>query len=198
MKSPLVFAALLSVWAGCSTTPEIVNPPSWSEIQYRAENLNNWQLSGRVNITYDSDSHTPRIRWSQIGENFDIRLWGTFNIGNTLLTGNSAEVTITQDGQTKAAETPEKLLLEFLGYEVPVSLMHFWVRGIPSPTSQSQLLYSENGQLAQIIQNEWVIDYVDFRQYEDLVLPRRIEANHERRKIKLRLIGLRWDIEKDA
>lgn len=198
MRSPLVFAALLSVWAGCSTTPEIVNSASWSVIQYRAENLNNWQLSGRVNITYDGESHTPRIRWSQIGEIFDIRLWGTFNIGNTLLAGNSAEVTITQDGQTKAAETPEKLLLEFLGYEVPVSLMHFWVRGIPSPTSQSQLLYSENGQLAQITQNEWVIDYVDFRQYEDLVLPRRIEANHERRKIKLRLIGLRWEIEKDA
>jgi outer membrane lipoprotein LolB len=133
-----------------------------------------------------------------MGENFDIRLWGTFNIGNTLLAGNSTGVTITQDGQTKAAETPEKLLLEFLGYEVPVSYMHYWIRGIPSPTSQAQILYSENEQLAQITQNEWVIDYVDFRQYGDLILPRRIEANHERRKIKLRLIGLRWEIDKDA
>lgn len=194
----MVFAALLGVWAGCSTNPKIVNPRSWSDVQYRAENLNTWLLSGRINITYDSESHTPRVRWSQMGENFDIRLWGTFNIGNTLLAGNSTGVTITQDGQTKAAETPEKLLLEFLGYEVPVSYMHYWIRGIPSPTSQAQILYSENEQLAQITQNEWVIDYVDFRQYGDFILPRRIEANHERRKIKLRLIGLRWEIDKDA
>lgn len=194
----MVFAALLGVWAGCSTNPKIANPPSWSDVQYRAENLNTWLLSGRINITYDSESHTPRVRWSQMGENFDIRLWGTFNIGNTLLAGNSTGVTITQDGQTKAAETPEKLLLEFLGYEVPVSYMHYWIRGIPSPTSQAQILYSENEQLAQITQNEWVIDYVDFRQYGDFILPRRIEANHERRKIKLRLIGLRWEIDKDA
>ena len=194
----MVFAALIGVWAGCSTNPKIANPPSWSDVQYRAENLNTWLLSGRINITYDSESHTPRVRWSQMGENFDIRLWGTFNIGNTLLAGNSTGVTITQDGQTKAAETPEKLLLEFLGYEVPVSYMHYWIRGIPSPTSQAQILYSENEQLAQITQNEWVIDYVDFRQYGDFILPRRIEANHERRKIKLRLIGLRWEIDKDA
>lgn len=194
----MVFAALLGVWAGCSTNPKIANPRSWSDVQYRAENLNTWLLSGRINITYDSESHTPRVRWSQMGENFDIRLWGTFNIGNTLLAGNSTGVTITQDGQTKAAETPEKLLLEFLGYEVPVSYMHYWIRGIPSPTSQAQILYSENEQLAQITQNEWVIDYVDFRQYGDFILPRRIEANHERRKIKLRLIGLRWEIDKDA
>lgn len=194
----MVFAALLGVWAGCSTNPKIANPPSWSDVQYRAENLNTWLLSGRINITYDSESHTPRVRWSQMGENFDIRLWGTFNIGNTLLAGNSTGVTITQDGQTKAAETPEKLLLEFLGYEVPVSYMHYWIRGIPSPTSQAQILYSENEQLAQITQNEWVIDYVDFRQYGDFILPRRMEANHERRKIKLRLIGLRWEIDKDA
>ena len=194
----MVFAALIGVWAGCSTNPKIANPRSWSDVQYRAENLNTWLLSGRINITYDSESHTPRVRWSQMGENFDIRLWGTFNIGNTLLAGNSTGVTITQDGQTKAAETPEKLLLEFLGYEVPVSYMHYWIRGIPSPTSQAQILYSENEQLAQITQNEWVIDYVDFRQYGDFILPRRIEANHERRKIKLRLIGLRWEIDKDA
>ncbi len=198
MRSLMVCAALLSVWAGCSTPPEIAYPPSWSDIQYRAENLNNWQLSGRVNITYDSESVTPRVRWSQMGENFNIRLWGTFNVGNTLLAGSSSGVTMTRNGQTKTAETPEKLLLEFLGYEVPVSFMHYWIRGIPSPTSQSQLLYSENGQLAQMTQNEWIIDYVDFRQYEDFVLPRRIEASHEQRKIKLRLIGLRWEIDKDA
>ena len=187
-------AVLLSVWTGCSSTREIVQSPSWSDVQIRAQQLNSWQLSGLVNVTYDNESHTPRIRWSQMGEDFNIRLWGTFNIGNTLLAGNSEGVTITQDGQTKTAETPEKLLLEFLGYEVPVSFMHYWVRGIPSPTSQAQLRYSEDGRLAQIIQNEWIIDYIDFRQYQNLFLPRRIEANHERRKIKIRLIGLRWEI----
>ena len=187
-------AVLLSVWTGCSSTREIVQSPSWSDVQIRAQQLNSWQLSGRVNVTYDNESHTPRIRWSQMGEDFNIRLWGTFNIGNTLLAGNTEGVTLTQDGQTTAAETPEKLLLEFLGYEVPVSFMHYWVRGIPSPTSQAQLRYSEDGRLAQIIQNEWIIDYIDFRQYQNLFLPRRIEANHERRKIKIRLIGLRWEI----
>ena len=96
------------------------------------------------------------------------------------------------DGQTLSANSPEDLILEQLGYELPVSQLNYWIKGLPAPDSEAQLLFNELNQLTTIQQADWTINLSDMRQYGALNLPRRVELTRPRNDIRLRFIGLNW------
>ena len=156
------------------------------------QELDSWELRGRVNVRYDNESHTPRIIWLQQNVDYNIRLWGTFNAGATEIVGRPGFVTMENDGQTLSANSPEDLILEQLGYELPVSQLNYWIKGLPAPDSEAQLLFNELNQLTTIQQADWTINLSDMRQYGALNLPRRVELTRPRNDIRLRFIGLNW------
>ena len=96
------------------------------------------------------------------------------------------------DGQMLSANSPEELILEQLGYELPVSQLNYWIKGLPAPDSEAQLAFNELNQLTTIQQADWTINLSDMRQYGALSLPRRVELTRPRNAIRLRFIGLNW------
>ena len=187
--------AVLSLY-GCTLAPPAANNPDWARLESDLQGLTTWELRGRVNIRYEGESHTPRIRWQQVRDEYAIRLWGTFNAGNTLITGKPDEVTLETEGRTSKARTPEKLILRELGYELPVSSLNYWIKGLPAPRPRAQLTFDEFNHLAQIEQEGWLISYSDPRQYADISLPRRIEVSRSEDDIKLVFVGLNWTLKK--
>jgi outer membrane lipoprotein LolB len=123
---------------------------------------------------------------------YHIRLWGTFNAGNTLIVGRPGFVTLEQDGDILSANSPEKLILQQLGYELPVSQLNYWIKGLPSPDSEANLSFNELNQLTIIEQANWTIKLSDPRQYGAISLPRRVELTRPQNDIRLRFIGLNW------
>ena len=121
---------------GCTLAPlapPAVSNPNWAKLKPDLEKLSTWELRGRVNVRYEGESYTPRINWQQERDDYAIRLWGTFNAGNTLITGKPGSVTLETDGRVSNARTPEKLILRELGYELPVSSLNYWIKGLPAP-----------------------------------------------------------------
>ena len=190
----LVAAALL-VLQSCVSAPPAASNPNWAALQTQLESLQNWQLRGRVNVRYEGESHTPRIDWQQSREDYSIRLWGTFNVGNTLIQGNENGVTLENDGKTRRAATPEGLILRELGYELPVSSLNYWIKGLPAPSARYDLSFDELNRLSELTQDGWLIRYPDPRQYGALSLPRKIEASHSERDIRLTFVGLNWILD---
>ena len=152
-------------------------------------------MSGRVNIRYDNESHTPRIRWAQQKLEYQIRLWGTFNAGNTLIVGRPGYVTMQQNGDVLTAASPEDLILQQLGYELPVSFLEYWIKGMPAPNTPADLTFNELNQLTKLSQFGWSVSYTDPRQYGAISLPRRVELTRPQNDIRLRFIGLNWDLD---
>ena len=186
----LLATALLSACA-------VIAPPAeensdWARQRDQLQDLDSWELSGRVNVRYDNESHTPRIIWLQQNVEYHIRLWGTFNAGNTLIVGRPGYVTLENDGETVDASSPEELILRQMGYELPVSQLNYWIKGLPSPDSEAQLSFNELNQLTTIEQADWTINLSDMRQYGPISLPRRVELTRPRNDIWLRFIGLNW------
>lgn len=188
-------AALLLVLQACASAPPAANNPNWAALQTRLESLESWRLRGRVNVRYQGDSHTPRIDWQQDRSDYRIRLWGTFNAGNTLIEGSENGVSLDSQGRTSQAATPEGLILRELGYELPVSSLNYWIKGLPAPDSRYNLAFDELNRLSELTQEGWLIRYPDPRQYGQLTLPRRIEASHSERDIRLTFVGLNWTLD---
>lgn len=146
-------------------------------------------------MRYENESHTPRIQWQQQGEEYLIRLWGTFNAGNTRISGGAHRVTLEQKGDVHTASSPEDLILEYLGYELPVSYLRYWVRGLPVADSAAELQFNSLNQLVGFTQEGWIVSYEDLRQYGEVNLPRRVEVSYPEREIRLRFIGLAWNLD---
>ena len=187
----LLFAtALLS--ACTAIAPPAKENSDWTRQRDQLQELESWELRGRVNVRYDNESHTPRINWLQQNVEYHIRLWGTFNAGNTLIVGRPGYVSLENDGETVDASSPEELILRQMGYELPISQLNYWIKGLPSPDSGFQLSFNELNQLTTIEQADWTINLSDMRQYGQVSLPRRVELTRTRNDIRLRFIGLNW------
>lgn len=198
MKSTLTFSftVFLSLLGACgSLAPPAEINSDWVKQRTALEELDSWQLRGRVNVRYNGESNTPRIQWMQQNIEYHIRLWGTFNAGNTVIVGRPGYVTLEQGGDVLSASSSEELILQQLGYELPVSYLEYWVKGIPAPSSQPDLTFNELNQLITLVQDGWTINYSDPRQYGDLSLPRRVEVTRPQNDIRLRFIGLNWQLE---
>jgi outer membrane lipoprotein LolB len=184
----------LIVTACGSIAPPAVENSSWVAHREQLQGLNSWQLRGRVDVRYNNESHTPRIQWQQQEVQYNIRLWGTFNAGNTTIVGRPGFVTMENDGNVLTANSPEDLILEQLGYELPVSYLEYWIRGLPAPESNAELIFNELNQLSQMYQDGWTISYPDPRQYGAISLPRRVDVTRPRNDIRLRFVGLNWTL----
>jgi len=195
-RAGLLPCFLVCVLSGCqSIAPPAAENTPWELQRSQLEALQSWQLRGRVNVRYDNESHTPRIIWLQQHEQYRIRLWGTFNAGNTIITGRPGFVTLEQGGDTVTASSPEALILDQLGYELPVSYLEFWVRGLPAPASQADLRFNAKNQLDSLSQDGWTVRFEDPRQYGGFSLPNAVEVSRPLNDLSLRFIGLNWSLD---
>ncbi len=187
-------AASLALLAACASAPPALETGDWTRQRESLEALDEWQFRGRVNVRYDNESHTPRILWQQKDRGYNIRLWGSFNAGNTRISGDPEGVSLESGGDVLTADTPEDLILQQLGYELPVSHLEYWIRGLPAPRGEADLRFNERDQLRKISQHGWSISYPDPRQYGELSLPGEIVVVRSADDVRLRFVGLRWTL----
>ncbi len=195
MRIVALAAVLAAALSACASAPPAAERGEWLLQRENLEALESWRFRGRVNVRYENESHTPRILWQQRDRHYNIRLWGSFNVGNTRISGDPDGVTLEADGEVLTAETPEDLILEQLGYELPVSHLEYWIRGLPAPGGEADLLFNELDQLAEIRQEGWSVSYPDPRQYGEISLPGEMEARRSADDVRLRFVGLRWTID---
>lgn len=174
----------------------------WEERRQVLAGLSQWEFTGSVNVRDAREAHSSRIRWHQDGETYRINLWGTFNAGATQIDGRPGEVSIAQQGQTPVVtHSPEELLYQELGYELPVSELNHWVKGIPAPGLPSKLEFGENHQLLRFEQAGWQINYLGFTNFGAETLPTRIRVqriqDEPEELLRLDLTRLNWSLAPD-
>lgn len=197
-NTPFSIVALSVLLLSCNSSPQLSESTEWSIRESDLLALGTWQLQGRVNARYKNESHTPRIRWQQNDSEYSIRLWGTLNVGATLIEGQPGFVTFEQGSETRTASSPEQLILEQLGYELPVSQLNYWIKGLPTPDEEHQMVLGEFNQLLSLEQSGWTMNYEDYRLFGSYSLPRRIEMSRDENNIRLVFIGLNWTIDESV
>lgn len=198
LRASCFLLALSALVSACNIAPRAEQNSDWVRQRTHLQELASWQLRGRVNVRYDNENHTPRIRWQQQDVEYQITLWGTLNAGHTEINGRPGFVTLENNGDLLSANTPEELILQQLGYELPVSLLNYWIKGLPAPDSQFDLSFNELNQLTAITQAGWDIIFSDPRQYGAISLPREVVLTREKNDIRLRFIGLNWTLEEPS
>lgn len=189
-----LFALLLAGCAGLGPQESVEgsgNAEGWKTHKARISHIDGWQISGKIGIRAPQDSGSGTLFWLQRQDYFDIRLSGPLGRGATRLTGRPDAVTLEVAGQGRfEAQSPEALVESQLGWQLPVSNLLWWVRGLPAPDSRSRVTLDSNGRLATLQQDEWNVQYLGYEEENGLTLPSRIKL--EGRDLQITLVIKDW------
>ena len=184
-----ILMLLLLLLAGCSSVPPL--PPAedpqqaWLQHRERMQAVQHWRLNGRLLVVNEYETWNTGINWQQRRDHYDILITAPLGQGAMRLTGDPHQVVLqSHQGDEWRSSDPEALLAAQLGWRVPVMDLRHWVLGLPGSEVRAYTL-NEAGLLATLSQGEWEIEFRDYREYDGLMLPRRIFANNHLAKVRL-------------
>ena len=142
-------------------------------LQSRLSGLERWQVRGKLSVVSPDDSVTGYLTWEQDRQRYDLFISGPFGSGASRLSGSRQHAELTLPGWDKPqqASSPELLMLQYMGWNFPVTDIRYWVKGQPSPGNQASAEYDEYGLLSRLQQHGWEIRYSRYQQQDGYWLP---------------------------
>lgn len=191
MKSLAIVLPLLIV-AGCRTLP-VAAPIDWPAEKLARQQLSSWQMQGRAAVATANDGWSAGIRWMQSGSASELSLSGALGVGGVRVRSDGESFAIdTSKGEHLESPEAEAALERTIGVDLPVRNLRFWLLGVPAPVSPATETRGENGQLARLEQDGWVVTYDRYAERNGRALPGRVQL--ERPPVRVRVIVERWDI----
>ena len=180
----LLLGGLLLILSACSNQPNL--PSATANLKPNAQ-LWHWQAQGRIAFANEKDNHSANLDWQQNGYNYQLQLFGPLGQGSARLEGRPFKVILTtSDGKQVEASSPEQLLAENSGWELPLSNMVYWIRGITAPGNYQTI------DEQTFIQNGWKVEWRRFSQVGKHQLPSLLIA--EKDQLSFRLAINKWQI----
>ncbi|MDH5601663.1 MAG: lipoprotein insertase outer membrane protein LolB [Gammaproteobacteria bacterium] len=190
MKLILFLLLAISV-AGCSTTPphkSVADPDKkWEQRKTVLSGINHWVINGRLALINGDESWHMNLKWQRHGDMYVLDLSGPFGTGHTQLTGSKGNVLLVDAEQNYFyADSPDRLLQEVTGLQIPVKSLLYWINGIPdwNVKVDNQRL-DAFGRLAELRQSDWNIRYKKYIYVKEHELPQKIFIDGFNLKVKI-------------
>ena len=148
-----------------------------------------WSLQGRVALSNGRDGGSGRIDWQQVGARYDVSLSAPVTRQSWRITGDESHARLEgiADGPLEG-EDPAALLREATRWDVPVTALASWVRGVPADEARhggADVAFGPDGRLATLRQAGWTVQYSAWRAEGAVELPQRLEASRDEAKVRL-------------
>jgi outer membrane lipoprotein LolB len=145
-----------------------------------------WQLSGRIAVSNGDDGGNADVEWSQDGERYDLRLRAPVTGKNWRLHGDARSATLEGvRNETLTGSNAAELLAREANWQLPVSELEYWVRGLRAPGAKAELVFDEAQRPARLLQSGWTIEYREYFGDRDPALPRKVFATKGKHRVRL-------------
>jgi outer membrane lipoprotein LolB len=189
----LVLAALLGL-GGCASLPQTPAAPRAAP----------FEVLGRVLVSYDGRAFTAHVRWLHAADTDEIWLMTPTGQALAYLHEDSAGALITSADQTQyRASRVEALTKRALGWELPMTRLQYWVRGVPAPVIPPDVPAEIGerdaaGRIRHLAQDGWRISYEHYPPAQNDGLPRRLELAGATQTLRLVIDTWRGEVDKPA
>jgi len=153
----------------------------WTQAyQSRAEKLGtsqSWALSGRLAISDGKDGGSGSLSWSQEGQETMMSFRGALGKGAWQLQSDADGARLElADGAVSFAPSVRELVLEHVGWKVPVDALAWWIKGLAQPGKWEARTLDEEGRLIDLRQSGWEVKFANYSGPADASLPRKLSA----------------------
>jgi outer membrane lipoprotein LolB len=184
----------LTVLISACVTPKSLELPDLSDWESRQKILvgvDEWEFAGRIGVSAGEEGFNGQLRWRQDGVVFRARINGPLGVGTVFINGDRREITVTdRDGVITELHDAEVELRQMYGWTIPVASLRFWALGIPDPASPAETEFGEDGQLSTLRQQDWEVEFTQYREGGGQLMPRRLTAVND--DVKVRLVIDNW------
>lgn len=177
LKLKLIFvtSCLLSLVA-CKQQPRDIPTLPLAVREQILSEMQNWQAKGKIGVRYEHTGHNISFEWRQRKNKYFVYLYSPLATESAKINGSPSGATlITTDKQQYTAPTAERLIFEHLGWDLPVSHLVYWLRGLPDPNASPKIAnYDQFNQLLSLQQANWRIEYQCYQAIAPVTLPEKI------------------------
>lgn len=187
-----LFVAVILLSA-CSSirSPETVDQSRWQHHVNEVQKISGWYVTSKIILKSVDERFSGYLAWQQNLGDYEIDFVGPMGAGAMRITGDTEQTSLLiPDKPLYSGSSPEQLLKDNTGYQMPVSQFYYWARGIPNPELPYQPRLNYRGQLEQLQQLGWNLKYSDYQPYNGTVLPGKVVMNNG--EIQIKLIRLNW------
>lgn len=188
----LPLALLFLLLEGCQSVAPKTTSPSNSE---KLNQKRYWQAEGKIALSAKNYQTNASFDWKQAGGNYTLRFFGPFGYGSAWLIKEGRQVSFEdQEHGKKIAASPEELMNKAMGWQVPITELQHWIKGIPAPdASVTASTSDEQGNLLTLDQLGWHLIYSDYRPQNGWTLPGKLIATRE--NVKVVMVTKTWTLE---
>jgi outer membrane lipoprotein LolB len=186
---------LVCLWlTGCASfqpfqremKPAVDQDMAWNDRVQMLSQIKNWDLKALIAIRNTKDNQSATLNWQQTKQNYEISLFGPLGSNAVTLTGQPGKVILaTADGKKIVAANPESLLATQTGWQLPVSNLYYWIRGLPAPNSPSRKQFDAYHHLMILHQQGWIIRYQHYVSFKGIDVPSRIVLENSQLSVKI-------------
>lgn len=198
MRILLIYILLLSLFGltSCATVSSQQTAPAFAKSEVptwgnRVEvlsNIHDWDMNALIAIRANTpkSAGSANMKWKQTRQNYNILLFGPLGSNAVTLAGKPGQVSLeTADGKKFNAATPEALLLQQSGWNLPVSNLFYWIRGLPVPKVPAQKSFDVDNHLTNLNQQGWSIQYVSYKTVGQIDMPEKILLANSQVNVKI-------------
>ena len=187
--------ALLTACAGPPARPPEAAPGSWASHAAALTALQVWTASGKLGLRTSDYAESASMQWRQRGEHTLVQLSGPVGINATIIESDGRRLALTRGDEQRSwdVSTADALAQE-TGWELPVTALPHWLKGVPAPGLEVQLLELDAGGalLQNLRQTDWEVRYEDYASCSSYTLPTRLKI--QRGATSARVIIREWRI----
>mgnify|MGYP006167318815 CR=1 FL=1 len=179
----------LAVLTGCAASRPLMTLPdisSWELRQDVLRQVDDWGFKGRIAVKTGDEGFNGKFNWTQIGNEFDVKVGGPLGIGTVRIAGDERTIVLTdKDGFKTRLIDPEAELMVRYGWTIPVARLRFWALGIPDPALPADTEFDEAGRLVHLEQSNWIVTISRYRESAGQQMPRTLTASNPDTRVRM-------------
>jgi outer membrane lipoprotein LolB len=186
--APVVCALLLAACAGQRVKPPAPDAAAMAAQSAREAALSatsEWTLHGRLGVSDGRDSGSGSLEWSQHGAGYRFSVHAPVTGKTWVLSGGEGRAVLEglHDQPVEGVDATALLARE-LGWQVPISELLYWARGLRAP-GDARIQFRADGLPDEIDQAGWTVRYLDYDRARDPPLPSKVFASKGDYKVRL-------------
>jgi len=198
----IVFISFILV--SCSTFQKVSSDQKnlhylkWQDRKKQLNAVENWYIQGSLGLTYNNKTEIVTFEWRKAHKNYLVNIYGPLRLGSVQISGDDRQAILLQSsGRKSLASTPEELMQQQLGWNLPLYNLNYWIRALTAPASQlvpepSTVKFDADNHLINFTQEDWLITYSDFRVFSGIDLPTKIHLRSP--QLHAKIIIKNWNI----
>ena len=164
-----------------------------STLEAKLQKFDKWTASGVIGVRYNGKANSADYIYNQDGDAYSIKLYWPLGIGNIEVQGNKNKVIfINSKRQQIEASNVENLMIQQLGWYVPIDLIKYWIKGVPFSNKYTNRQKYNNNLTHILLERGWKIDYKDYKMFDEYPLPTKIKMTRD--SLYLKMVIKSWQV----